>query len=91
MMIQLEALIEDKPGALIRMLAPISENDCDIQRIQHGQKRDEENLIPVAAQFELAAARRTWNRNSEVCTYRPDREERETEKEGNPRCSRWGD
>jgi 2,3-bisphosphoglycerate-independent phosphoglycerate mutase len=54
MIIQLEALIEDKPGALIRMLAPISENDCDIQRIQHGQKRDEDNLIPVAAQFELA-------------------------------------
>ena len=53
MIIELEVLIEDKPGALIKMLTPISENDCNILGIYHGQKRDEDNLIPVFTKFEV--------------------------------------
>ncbi|NIQ40394.1 MAG: 2,3-bisphosphoglycerate-independent phosphoglycerate mutase [Proteobacteria bacterium] len=54
MIIELETLIQDKPGTLIKMLLPISENDCNIQGIFHGQKREEDNLIPVFAKFEVA-------------------------------------
>jgi len=54
MIVELEALIEDKPGALITMLMPISENECNIQGIYHGQRREEDNLIPVFAKFEVA-------------------------------------
>ncbi|NIQ38156.1 MAG: 2,3-bisphosphoglycerate-independent phosphoglycerate mutase, partial [Proteobacteria bacterium] len=54
MIIELEVLIEDKPGTLIQMLIPISENDCNIQGIYHGQRRAEDNLIPVFAKFEVA-------------------------------------
>jgi len=54
MIIELEVLIEDKPGTLIKMLMPISENDCNIHGIYHGQRREEDNLIPVFAKFEVA-------------------------------------
>jgi len=57
MIIELETLIEDKPGTLIKMLMPISENECNIQGIYHGQKREEDNLIPVFAKFEVADTR----------------------------------
>jgi len=53
MIIELEVLLEDKPGTLIKMLTPISENDCNIQGIYHGQKREEDNLIPVFVKFEV--------------------------------------
>lgn len=52
MIIELEVLIPDRPGTLIKMLMPISENDCNIQGIYHGQKREEDDLIPVYAKFE---------------------------------------
>ncbi len=57
MIIELEALLEDKPGALIKMLMPISENECNIQGIYHGQRREEDNLIPVFAKFEVEDTR----------------------------------
>ena len=57
MIIELETLIEDKPGTLIQMLRPISENRCNIQGIYHGQKREEDNLIPVYAKFEIEDTR----------------------------------
>jgi len=57
MIIELETLIEDKPGTLIKMLVPISENDCNILGIYHGLKREEDNLIPVFAKFEVADRR----------------------------------
>ena len=57
MIIELEALIEDMPGTLIKLLMPISENDCNIQGIYHGQRREEDNLIPVFAKFEVADSR----------------------------------
>jgi 2,3-bisphosphoglycerate-independent phosphoglycerate mutase len=53
MIIELEVLIPDRPGTLIKMLMPISENDCNIQGIYHGQKREEDDLIPVFAKFEV--------------------------------------
>jgi 2,3-bisphosphoglycerate-independent phosphoglycerate mutase len=53
MIVELEVLIEDKPGMLIKMLMPISENGCNIQGIYHGQRREEDNLIPVFAKFEV--------------------------------------
>lgn len=53
MIIELEVLLEDKPGALIKMLTPISENDCNIQGIYHGQKREEDNLLSVFVKFEV--------------------------------------
>ncbi len=53
MIIELEVLIEDKPGTLIKMLMPISENECNIQGIYHGQRREEDNLIPVFAKFDV--------------------------------------
>ncbi|NIS67706.1 MAG: 2,3-bisphosphoglycerate-independent phosphoglycerate mutase [Proteobacteria bacterium] len=53
MIIELEVLIEDKPGTLIKMLIPISENECNIQGIYHGQRREEDNLIPVFAKFDV--------------------------------------
>lgn len=54
MVIELEVLIEDKPGTLINLLKPISENNCNIQGIYHGQKREEDNLIPIFVKFEVA-------------------------------------
>ena len=53
MIVELEVLLEDKPGALIKMLTPISENDCNIQGIYHGQKREADNLLPVFVKFEV--------------------------------------
>jgi len=57
MIIELEALLEDKPGTLIELLKPIAENRCNIQGIYHGQRREEDNLIPVFAKFEADEAR----------------------------------
>ena len=54
MIIELEVLLEDEPGTLIKMLEPISENKCNIQGIYHGQKREEDNLLPVFMKFEVA-------------------------------------
>ena len=54
MIVELEVLIEDKPGTLIHLLTPISENGCNIQGIYHGQKREDDNLIPVFVKFEVA-------------------------------------
>lgn len=54
MIIELEVLLPDKPGTLIKMLMPISENNCNIQGIYHGQKREEDSLIPVFTKFEVA-------------------------------------
>ncbi|MCK4816884.1 hypothetical protein KA005_14030, partial [bacterium] len=54
MIIELEVLLEDKPGTLIKMLEPISENKCNIQGIYHGKKREEDNLLPVFMKFEVA-------------------------------------
>lgn len=52
MIIELEVLLEDKPGTLIEMLEPISANQCNIQGIYHGQKREEDNRLPVFVKFE---------------------------------------
>ncbi|MBW2058379.1 MAG: 2,3-bisphosphoglycerate-independent phosphoglycerate mutase [Deltaproteobacteria bacterium] len=54
MIIELEVLIPDRPGALIEMLTPISENDCNILSISHGEKREEDGLIRVSAKLEAA-------------------------------------
>jgi 2,3-bisphosphoglycerate-independent phosphoglycerate mutase len=56
MIIELEVLLDDKPGTLIELLKPISESKCNIQGIYHGQKRDEDSLIPVFAKFEAPDA-----------------------------------
>ena len=53
MIIELETLLKDKPGALIKMLEPISENNCNIQGVYHGQKR-EDNCLSVFMKFEVA-------------------------------------
>ncbi|MFH1092481.1 MAG: 2,3-bisphosphoglycerate-independent phosphoglycerate mutase [Pseudomonadota bacterium] len=53
MIVELEVLLEDKPGTLIKMLSPISENNCNIHGIFHGPKREKDNLIPVFVKFEV--------------------------------------
>jgi len=54
MILELEVLLEDKPGTLINLLTPISESQCNIQGIYHGQKREEDNRIPVFVKFEVS-------------------------------------
>jgi len=54
MIIELEVLLEDEPGMLIGLLTPISENNCNLQGIYHGQKREDDNTIPVYLKFEVA-------------------------------------
>ena len=49
----LEILLDDRPGALIRILTPIAENDCNILGIYHGPKREEDSLVPVFIKFEV--------------------------------------
>lgn len=53
MIIELEALLEDKPGTLLELLAPISKNNCNILGIFHGTKREKDNRLPVFAKFEV--------------------------------------
>ncbi len=52
MKVELEVLLEDKPGNLIRLLTPIAERNCNILGIYHGPKREEDNLIPVFIKFD---------------------------------------
>ena len=54
MIIELEVLLDDKPGALLGLLTPISENQCNLQGIYHGQKREDDNTIPVYIKFEVS-------------------------------------
>jgi 2,3-bisphosphoglycerate-independent phosphoglycerate mutase len=54
MLVELEVLLKDEPGTLISLLTPISENGCNIQGIFHGQKREDDNRIPVFVKFEVA-------------------------------------
>jgi len=68
MIIELEVLLEDKPGALLGLLAPISENNCNLQGIYHGQKREGENTIPVFIKFE--ATDRKYRKIIEVLEQR---------------------
>ncbi|MHA1818927.1 MAG: hypothetical protein ACTSU2_09500 [Promethearchaeota archaeon] len=53
-MIELEAKIPDTPGALIKLIKPISENAGNIYGILHKHKeKSAEGLIPVFVTFEL--------------------------------------
>ena len=52
MKVELEVLLEDKPGNLIRLLTPIAEKNCNILGIYHGPKREEDELIPVFIKFD---------------------------------------
>ena len=54
MIMEFEVLLEDKPGTLINLLTPISVNGCNIHGIYHGQKREDDNRIPVFVKFEVA-------------------------------------
>lgn len=54
MIVELEVLLDDTPGTLVDLLTPISENNCNLQGIYHGQRRGDENTIPVFIKFEVA-------------------------------------
>ena len=56
MLVEMEALLHDKPGTLIELLAPISGNSCNIHGIFHGAKREKDNRIPVFVNFEIPDA-----------------------------------
>ncbi|MHA1195392.1 MAG: ACT domain-containing protein [Promethearchaeota archaeon] len=52
-MIELEVKLPDRPGSLIELIKPISDNGGNIHGILHHHDRIENNLIPVSITFEL--------------------------------------
>lgn len=52
-MIVLEAVLPDRPGSLIELIKPISENGGNIYGIIHDHDKKKDNLIPVQVTFEL--------------------------------------
>ena len=52
-MIELEVKIPDAPGALIKLIKPISENSGNIHGIVHHHDEKADNFIPVNVHFEL--------------------------------------
>jgi len=52
-MINLEVKLPDRPGSLIELIKPISENGGNIYGILHHHDKKINNLIPVSITFEL--------------------------------------
>lgn len=52
-MIVLEVILPDRPGSLIELIKPISENGGNIHGIIHFHDKKKDNLIPVHITFEL--------------------------------------
>lgn len=54
-MIELEVKIPDSPGALIKLIKPISENSGNIHGIIHSHEDKSNEMIPVMVSFEIIA------------------------------------
>lgn len=52
-MIYLEVKLPDRPGSLIELIKPISENGGNVYGILHHHDKKINNLIPVSISFEL--------------------------------------
>jgi len=52
-LIVLKAILPDRPGSLIELIKPISENGGNIYGIIHDHDKKKDNLIPVQVTFEL--------------------------------------
>ncbi len=55
MSICLKAYLPDSPGALIRMLKPISENAGNISSVIHSHEENRGGKVPVIVKFDLPA------------------------------------
>lgn len=54
-MIELEVKIPDSPGALIKLIKPISENAGNIHGILHSHEEKSNKMIPVMVSFDIIA------------------------------------
>ena len=60
-MIELEVRIPDSPGALIKLIKPISENSGNIHGILHSHKDKINGNIPVLIRFEFLTKEKKAN------------------------------